>query len=150
MFENVSANMVPAASICLLFDNLNAEKMLKIYQKCLVTSAEKFYGKNRDNWELQEDNDSKHRSRLCTEWKIQNGITTMNWPVSSPDANPIENVWSYIKHKLRGKLIFTLRQLSTTIRKIWRSLSREYAQKLVESMPRRCQAIIDNGGDWTC
>jgi len=119
--------------------------MLKIYQKCLVTSAEKFYGKNRDNW---EDNDPKHRSRLCTEWKTQNGITTMNWPASSPDANPIENVWSYMKHKLREKFIFTLRQLSTRIKKIWRSLSRE--QNLVESMPRRCQAIIDNGGDWTC
>ncbi|KAJ8962916.1 hypothetical protein NQ318_001327 [Aromia moschata] len=25
----------------------------------------------------------------------------------------------------------------------------EYAEKLVESMPRRCQAILDNGGDWT-
>jgi len=33
----------------LFTDNLNAEKMLKIYQKCLVTSTEKFYGKNRDN-----------------------------------------------------------------------------------------------------
>jgi len=121
--------------------------MLKIYQKCLVTSAEKFYEKNRDNW---EDNDPKHRSRLCTEWKTQNGITIMNWSASSPDANSIENVWSYVKHKLRGKLIFTLRQLSTRIRKIWRSLSREYTQNLVESMPRRCQAIIDIEGNWTC
>jgi len=74
----------------------------------------------------------------------------MNWSASSPDANSIENVWSYVKHKLRGKLIFTLRHLSTRIRKIWRSLSREYTQNLVESMPRRCQAIIDIEGNWTC
>ncbi|EFN76669.1 hypothetical protein EAI_05039, partial [Harpegnathos saltator] len=25
-----------------------------------------------------------------------NGITMMDWPVFSPDANPIENVWSYL------------------------------------------------------
>lgn len=43
-----------------------------------------------------------------------------------------------------------LDQLSRQIRKIWRSFPVEYAEKLVESMPRRCQAIIDNAGDWTC
>jgi len=36
-----------------------------------------------------------------------------------------------------------------SIRFIWRSLSQDYAIKLVESMPRRCQTIINNKGDWT-
>lgn len=129
--------------------NLNAEGMLQIYKKALLPSANRWFIRKNDDWILQEDNDPKHRSKLCTEWKTRSGIVTLDWPSQSPDANPIENVWAYIKQKLRGKRTHTLKQLSCEIRRIWRSLPLEYAVKLVESMPRRCQAIIDAGGDWT-
>ena len=32
---------------------------------------------------------------------------------------------------------------------IWQELPTDYAEKLVESMPKRCQAILDNDGNWT-
>lgn len=129
--------------------NLNAKKMLGIYEKALLPSAERWFINKNEDWILQEDNDPKHRSKLCTEWKEQSGIVTLDWPSQSPDANPIENVWAYIKHRLRGKRTYTLKQLSREIRRIWKALPLEYAVNLIESMPRRCQAIIDAGGDWT-
>ena len=43
----------------LFTDNLNAEKMRTIYQKCLLKSAEKFFDSDKTNWVLQEDNDPK-------------------------------------------------------------------------------------------
>lgn len=136
-------------TLYLFTDNLNAEKMIKIYKKALLPSAKRWFITKNEDWILQEDNDPKHRSKLCTQWKTQSGIVTLDWPSQSPDANPIENVWAYIKQKLRGRRTYTLKQLSYEIRRIWRSLPLEYAVKLVESMPRRCQAIIDAGGDWT-
>ena len=129
--------------------NLNAEKMCTIYQKYLLKSAEKLYGSDRRSWVLQEDNDPKHRSKLCRAWKDENNVTAMEWPAMSPDANPIENVWSYMKMKLKGKPVYTVKQLSFQIKKIWRSLPKEYVENLVESMEKRCHAIISNGGDWT-
>lgn len=133
----------------LFTDNLNAQKMNMIYQRCLLKSAQRWFGSDNSSWVLQEDNDPKHRSRLCTEWKRQNGITTLDWPSQSPDANPIENVWAAMKAKLREKRVFNLKQLSRHLREIWRSLPETMAENLVESMPRRCQAILDNKGDWT-
>lgn len=112
--------------------------MLKIYEKCLLPTAERCFIKKNEDWILQEDNDPKHRNKLCTEWKEQSGIVTLDWPSQSPDANPIENVWAYLKHKLRGKRVCTLKQLTRQIRLIWRSLRTEYVVDLVESMPRRC------------
>lgn len=50
------------------------------------------YGVDRISWVLQEDNDPKHRSRVCTEWKLQNIVFTLDWLASSPDTNTIENV----------------------------------------------------------
>ena len=133
----------------LFTENLNAQKMLQIYERGLLRSAEKVLGANNKDWILQENNDPKHRSHLSTSWKAENGITTLDWPSQSPDANPKEDVWSVVKRKLAGRRAFTLKQLFRRIKEVWRSLPTEYAEKLVESMPRWCQAIIQNNGDWT-
>lgn len=128
---------------------LNAKRMIKLYERGLLTSVRKWFPQYMDHWILQEDNDPKHRSRLCMQWKQENDIETLDWPSQSPDANPIENVWALMKLNLRGSHTFNANQLSANIRKIWRSLPISYAENLVASMPRRCQAIIDNAGDWT-
>lgn len=130
-------------------ENLNAHKMTLIYKKYLLPSAKKWFGDDPSTWVLQEDNDPKHRSRRCVSWKTENGIQVLEWPSQSPDANPIENVWALMKNQLRGTSIFNYKSLCRKIRQIWRSLSEEYAEKLVESMPRRCEAILQNNGDWT-
>lgn len=129
--------------------NLDAQFMVKLYQNGLLKSIEKLFGRGNRDWILQEDNDPKHRSRLCTQWKEQNGIQTLDWPSQSPDANPIENVWGLMKLKLRGKRITTTQQIVRVLKKIWKDLTPEYAAKLSESCTRRCQSIIDNNGDWT-
>nr|XP_031847715.1 uncharacterized protein LOC116433609 [Nomia melanderi] len=129
-------------------DNLNAAKMVKIYQRALLPSAQRWSIRNNKHWLLEEDNNPKHRSRHCTAWKEENHIDVLDWPSQSPDANPIENVWAIMKIKLRGKKHNTIKKLIRQIRLVWRSLSRDYAITLVESMPRRCKLIIDNGSDW--
>ena len=118
--------------------------MLQIYEHGLLRSAEKMFGANNKDWILQVDNGPKHRSHLCTSWKVENGITTLDWPSQSSDANPIENVWSVVKRKLAGRRAFTLKQLSRRIKEVWSSLPTEYAEKLVESMPRRCTVVPKN------
>ena len=106
-------------------DNLNAQKMLQIYKHGLLRFAEKMFRANNKDWILQEDNDPKHLSHLCTSWKAKNGITTFDWPSQSPDENPIENVWNVVKRKLARRRAFTLKQLSRRIKEVWRSLPTE-------------------------
>lgn len=45
----------------------------------------KIFSHQNDFWILQEENDPKHRSRLCTVWKAVIG------------ANLIDNVWAWMK-----------------------------------------------------
>jgi transposase len=128
--------------------NLNAARMLELYKSTLLPTAKKFYGNDNSNWQLLEDNDPKHKSRLCTAWKDENDIHQMVWPPQSPDCNPIENVWAIIKGRLKGKRIRTTRQLSSFIQRQWKSFSRDYAENLSKSMPSRCARVIEKQGEW--
>jgi hypothetical protein len=75
----------------------------------------------------------------------------MDWPGNSPDLNPIENVWSWMKMQLRSSKAKNLKELQREVTELW-VLKLDYSQylrNLVKSMPRRLQDVIDREGNPT-
>lgn len=127
--------------------NLNATRLVTLYNKGLLPSAETLFGPGNRDWILQEDNDPKHKSRKAAKWKRENGINRMDWPAQSPDLNPIENVWAVMKLNVRKRKPATVKALVRAIHREWKELSDDYAQALVSSMSRRVQGVIEAKGD---
>ena len=73
------------------------------------------------------------------------------WPAQSPDLNPIEHVWSELARKLRRRknFIYNTEDLRRELLLAWENIDVEFTAKLIESMPRRCQVVIDSKGDVT-
>lgn len=129
--------------------NLDALFMCSIYERGLLPSACELFGEDNIDWILQEDNDPKHRSKICKKWKDDNEVTVLPWPSMSPDQNPIENVWQLLKIKISKKKISTTRKLKAILTKEWGQLSVQLAENLVNSMERRVAALIESRGDFT-
>ncbi|KAF7690812.1 Transposable element Tcb2 transposase [Cucumispora dikerogammari] len=74
-----------------------------ILRSNLEASAEKF---GLVAYKFQQDNDPKHTSGYARKYMSRNNIDVLVCPPQSPDLNPLENLWAYIKQKLRGKKFF--------------------------------------------
>lgn len=73
----------------------------------------------------------------------------MEWPAYSPDLNPIENIWSIMKGKVRRNNPETIAELEEQIQIAWDSINEDQIENLINSMTRRCEAVIKARGGHT-
>ena len=100
---------------------------------------------------FQQDNAPAHVSVRAKEHFAKLGITLLDWPPSSPDLNPIENLWSIIKRRLRIMNVNSKQQLIDNFIHVW-NRDEEISQicaNLVNSMPNRIRDCITAKGGQT-
>ena len=97
---------------------------------------------------FMQDNATCHKTALIMDFLSSKDIEVLSWPAQSPDLNPIENIWNYIKNKRQKKFGFpaTKSDLIDQVMDIWETCEDELLQKLAESIEKRLQLVIDNKG----
>ena len=79
------------------------------------------------------------------------GIQRPYWPPRSPDMNPIEYVWGWVKDKLfklRAKPR-NLPALKEILTKIWYEIPQDNIRNLYRGMPNRIQSLLAANGQNT-
>jgi hypothetical protein len=131
---------------CAIFnENMTGVLLKKLLDNTLLLTAQRAFKKN-ESWSLLHDNDKKFKSIVVTEWVHNHGVTVLEWPPYSPDLNPIEHVWADLKRRVEAVNPKGMLQLATAMMTCWLQTSPALCKKVVDSMPKRCQACIDNKG----
>ena len=99
---------------------------------------------------LFQDNDSKHNSKSTQKWMTDNGVidNAMKTPASSPDINPIENLWSAMKQHLEFKVKPTKKdELVVGIKQFWEGLTAAQCGTYIDHIHRVLPVIVLNEGN---
>ena len=99
-----------------------------------------------------QDSAPAHTAKGTIEDLQERGIICIKWPAYSPDLNPIEMVWNWMKDWIQEHFDDELRSydaLREAIIAAWNAVPESYLTELLESMPKRCQAVIDAEGRHT-
>lgn len=125
---------------------INGEKYLSILKDKLLLSMRLL-----NCSVFQHDGAPCHRAAVVTNWLRQQGVDVLEpWPGSSPDLNPIENLWINMKRKVAARNPSSENELMKAIKVVWATeMTPEYTRNLVRSMPDRIKAVIANKGRHT-
>lgn len=127
-------------------ERFNSDLYKKILEDRLLRSATEWYPDG--DYMFQDDGAPCHRSKAVITHKANLGIPSLPWwPGQSPDLNIIENLWSRVNVFVQEKKPSNRSELISAIVKVWHhEITPDLIEKLVESMPRRIQAVINAKG----
>jgi transposase len=129
---------------------MDAQLYVSILEDKLQESLH-YFDKSASDIIFQQDNDPKHKSKLAQKWFDDHDFNVMKWPAQSPDLNPIEHLWNYVKRKLSEyeNPPNSLHELWERVEKEWNAIPASVCQGLIESMPRHIAAVIKAKGGYT-
>lgn len=131
-------------TLYLVDGNMDAKQYVKILRTKMFPCADELFPDGE--FIFQQDNDPKHTSNTAYDFLDSKGIDYMDWPAYSPDLNPIENLWAILKQGMRDRICRNEDELWECVQEAWYNLPVEDLRSLIDSMSRRCRAVIEKKG----
>lgn len=99
---------------------------------------------------FQQDNAGGHTAGSIYRQFEEMGVPLLKWPAYSPDLSPIEALWDLMKDWIEDKYgdleKVSLARLHDIVMEAWNNITPEQLDELLDTMPARCQAVIDAKG----
>ena len=129
-------------SLYLYEENLNSNGYLSI----LKTYGDELVRSDWRGYKYQQDNAPLHWTDDIMRWFREKGIELLQWPSNSPDLNPIENIWGWIKAEVKRENPQTIRQLKNSLKRNWERIDLIFLKPYIESLPLRFKLCIESNG----
>ncbi|CAI7888233.1 unnamed protein product [Closterium sp. NIES-53] len=139
-----------AGFMCKIEGRMNGELYRSILKDELQQTIE-HYELDPEAVVFQHDNDPKQTCKMVQSYLADQPYAVLPWPASSPDLNPTEHLWVYLKKQLLTypRPPAGILELWDRVQAEWEKIPASWCSELIESMPRRVRAVLKAKGRWT-
>lgn len=101
---------------------------------------------------FMEDGNSAHGHRstrnCCAKWRTAHGIILLPHPSTSPDMNPIEKCWRWIKQRLHRlpHQPTTEEEMQAAVTKLWEEIPQDWINELVLGQKHWVHVLMERRG----
>ena len=95
---------------------------------------------------FQQDNATSHTAKLTKSFFASKHLTVLPWPASSPDLNPIENIWAILKQNVERRVVRNKEELVKIVEEEWSKIDLDLIRKTIDSMPKRIAQVLERDG----
>ena len=135
--------------LVVLDGNVTGESYKSLIETHVYPTVLAMFDDDLENYYFQNDNAPPYRSAVALNMIQMLGIRHIQWPALSPDLNPVEDIWNYIKRRIYRLLIArqqhpTRALLQQIIVEEWDRLSHhpEIYQRFISRMHHRVKEVI--------
>ena len=102
------------------------------------------------NLQFMQDNAPAHGARSTKDAMLGLNIAPITWPANSPDLNPIERCWDWMKDYVDSKVTDNKNVqypvLRAWVQEAWDALPDDFVQEEIRKLPTRMRAVVEAGG----
>jgi len=126
--------------LCFIQEKVNSEVYQKIIKDYLITPG------LTEEFEILQDGARPHTSDSTQEFFEDKNVIIRQNPSHSPDLNPIEKVWGWMKHELNKQSPQNEEELKSIVLKVWDEMPQSTIQAFISHNRTVCNDIIESGG----
>ena len=126
---------------------LNADGYKRILREDLLPEAADAV-QNGHNVLVMHDGAPIHRAKKITHYLRDCEFDFLEWPPYSPDFNPIENIWAWMKYKLYSEygLLNSEDEIIEAFKAIWEQIDIAMIERFCKHYENRLKAVIEKNG----
>lgn len=125
--------------------NINSYKYVEKLAKCGILNLIQSQFGMEYIW--MEDNAPSHSAALTRNTLHKYLLQVLDWPPRSPNLNPIEHLWYYLKDKLGNDVFKSENELFERLKLEWQNIPAEIIRNCYSSFLARCIVCLRYGGD---
>lgn len=127
-------------------ERVNKETYVECLDYNLLDFMDNKFGYKK--WRFIQDNARPHTAEYTKDFLEEADVKLIGHPPYSPDLNPIEKIWAWMKSDIGKSSYEDIENLIEVVKEKWESLSNDFLNKLIDNHIKTILKVLEADGNY--